>query len=161
MSAYETFNPTGFSIRNLKLKVPRLTANYGGGYKDAALTDSPYALRRWTLACDAMPNDAAYMIAPPDREAQTRAGYFLGFWGRHQAEITNGTVTAVNKPFIFLDPTDGKLYYASFVESELSLDTVTAALFTVGIEIEQRRIRGVNTLADGSIGEDTGNPDSQ
>lgn len=162
MSDYETFDQTGFSVRKLTKRVPRLSANYGGGYKDSALPQgSPYALRRWMLQCDALPNDADYMITPPDRVPQTRAEYFSDFWDRHQAEITGETVTAVNKPFIFRDPTNGRRYYASFVESEISLDVVTAMLFTVGIEIEMRRIRGVATFPDGSIDEPVieGTPD--
>lgn len=160
--SYEEFNQTGFSVRLVKKRVARLSAYYGGGYQDNALTGSPYGLRRWTLQCDALPNDAEFMIERPDSEPQTRAEYFQAFWDRHQAEITGETVTAVNKPFIFRDPTNGKRYYASFVEPEIPLDVVTAAVFTVGVEIEQRRIRGVNTLPDGSIEDtdETGNPDS-
>lgn len=159
--SYEEFNLTGFSVRGVKLRLQIVTADYGDGYGDAALTGSAYGLRRWMIQCDALVNDPAYMVNRKDGAPQTRAEYFLEFWQRHQAEITDGIVTAVNKPFIFRDPESGKKYYASFVEPELGRAVLTSVVSTVGIEIRQRRIRGENTLPDGSIDDATtpANPD--
>jgi hypothetical protein len=83
---------------------------------------------------------------------ESRADYLWNFFIRHKT----GYADWVNRPFII--NTDGKDYLAIFADHVMTRTLFRTKLYSSGLKIEQTRVRGVNTLEDGSLGEAI-NPD--
>ena len=141
---YELLETTGFSFTEMSVAVPVLTANYGSGYGDGATVGLP--LMGWTVEITVLPDLEEYSIYEHDLEGETRANYL---W-----ELFLRSKLAGNRPFRFIEPKDGKEYFAEFVEHKLTYQMFTAKVFSTGLELRQRRVTDYE-----SPGETTGNPD--
>ena len=136
--SYQTLDLTGMDIDTVERSFAVLQASFGEGYKDGALVGSSAGTHHWKLSSGALPDAAAYgnLISSVPR--------FQYYWNFYQARMAEG-----NGPFII--GFRGKTYHAGFVELKISMEMFTIDLFGGGVEIEQRRIRGVTYASDGSI----------
>ena len=132
----EQLDTTGFRFESTSLRAERLRASFGDGYGAAARTGSSEGLRGWKMKVAVLPNtDDAPEIQDVNGEWKTRALYLWEFWKRHKLEKDC-------EIFIVRDPMDRALYFAEFVEDELTFETLTSSLLSTGLELRQRRVPG-------------------
>lgn len=119
-----------------------LSAEYPNGYREDIIIGVP--LMSWSLSYPSL-SDRAY-IALENGDRKTRREYIEDFV---DASILNG-----NAPFVIEDPLNGKDYLAIFAQDtlELSVTFTQFLLSSANLEIKQVNVKGVNTLADGSLG---------
>jgi hypothetical protein len=122
-----------------------LEADYGDGYDDSALVGSTEGTRGWQLVYKVLPGTMDSPVEVSDAELQSRADYLWNFFCRHKA--------GGNTSFTITCPRDGKDYLAKFVEHEMTYEMFAVKLFSTGLQLRQRRERGVATLDDSSLGE--------
>lgn len=113
-----------------------LEADYGDGYDDGALIGSTEGTRSWKLTYKVLHSGInATPGEPAIFSAQSKATYLWNFFCR---QMSQG-----NKSFIIRSLKDGKDYLAAFVDKKLSYEMFASRLYTTGVQLKQRRERGV------------------
>jgi hypothetical protein len=121
------------------------SADFGDGYGARALVGSPTGLRSWRI-------QYGHLARVPHRPGgrhlseEAAADYVWNFFQERMAE-GNGS-------FVIRCPRDRKDYLVGFVETKLVYrEAFRNRFYTTGIEVRQRRERGVSFNEDGSLGE--------
>lgn len=141
-TTFERLITDGFLFEGLTLRGFTLRADYGGGYVEGALTDTPDGLLTWKIKIGALPNfEGEDLIDAGEFGLQTRFDYLFNFYRRHN-------VAAAWKPFWVRCPATKRDYLAEIVESQLELQMFSALVFGVGLTIRQRRVFGVESVGD-------------
>jgi hypothetical protein len=128
--------------RKLDFSESLLSTRYAGGFREDVIVGSPNGLRSWSLTYSALINRVNLNL--PGNIIKDRLSYI---WDFFSASKSGGNI-----PFIITDPEDNKDYLAIFSALFIEVDKVDFYLSTTGLQIEQLFVRGVNTLADGSLG---------
>lgn len=134
----EILDLKGMDIDTVERHYPMLSADYGGGYRDAANVAGITGLHRWAISSGCLPGDVSYGSLI---DSQARFDYYWDFFKRH--------TTGDDDIFIFIFRE--KTYHVGFVETEISFEMFTIDLFAGGVEIEQRRAEGYAYNDDGSM----------
>ena len=129
-----------------------LSADMGDGYYQSALVGSPLGLMTWRIKYDHLARFPNRSQGPLSMEAASR--YLWKFFRARMGEGNSSFVIATK------DPADDerKDWLVGFVETKLTYREFKQRFYQTGIEIRQRRERGVNFNPDGSLGESL-NPD--
>lgn len=127
------FNAAGFLFKEVAIAFHRLRADFGDGYGASSLIGSSQGTRRWSLTIDVIPDSTDQA---PAIEGDTRAAYLWNFYCERKSS-TNHEV------FWFRDPRDGLYRLAEFAEDELTFQILCAKVYSAGLQIRQRRLRGV------------------
>ena len=134
------------NVTNLSWRPPLLEANFGGGYGAGAVV-APYGLHKWVLTAAVIPDLDAFSIdyeVDGDPFTDTRFEYFFSFLKRH--------ALLGNKPFVIRDPrTETKFLVAAEIAEGVEFEQMTAALFSGGITLRERRADDLTFNTDGSI----------
>jgi hypothetical protein len=136
LSSFEEFNLTGMDIDDFDATGEIIEANYGAGYGDKAVVGG--TLHRWRVSAGVLCDAASY---GDPIEGVPSFQYYYDFFLEH---TTGGSD-------IFEIEFRGKRYHASFASPTQSYEMFTIDLFGGGLEIKQRRARGVVYNDDGSI----------
>lgn len=119
------------------------SADFGDGYQTSALVGSPHGLKSWQITYGHLKRTPHRAKGRFSQEAT--ADYLWDFFMQRMREG--------NSPFIVRCPRDGKDYLASFTETKLGYkEAFKNRFYTTGIAITQRRVRGVISNEDGSLG---------
>jgi hypothetical protein len=150
--AFERLEYVVLDGQEVDIEFAVLSAQFGDGHGARALVGSPAGLRTWRIKYD-------HLARQPHRRTgrfsvESAASYLWGFWCDRMAEGNSSFVRS------FVDPRDNKRkdWLVGFTETKLTYTEFRQRFYTTGIEVRQRRERGVNFLDDGSLGEHT-NPD--
>lgn len=130
--AYEELQTLGNLGATETIGFDRLRSSGGDGYLNSALIGSASGLRQWTLKFNALSAKGNKLIST-NRGNLTEADYLWDFYCRHQIS---------GAPFIVKSPRSHQLYLAEFADESLSYEFLTHKLFTVGVKLAQRRVRG-------------------
>jgi hypothetical protein len=138
LSDYQVLSLVGLEIDDVSRRSERLTANFGGGYGATALVGSPGGLHTWRLSSGALPDDASY-------------GYLINGLPRFEYYWEFFTTHTTTRD-VFEIEFRGKRYHASFVQDEQTASMYSIDLFSMeGVEIRQRKVKGIRYWSDGSI----------
>jgi hypothetical protein len=138
--AFEEIITEGFRIESAGIEFHLLRAPFGDGFDASALVGSPDGLRSWSISIDVLPHLEDYLLDAGEFGLQTRALYLWEFFCRHKG--------AGDKSFVIVDPIDERKYFARFVDNKLTYQLLTRKLYSTGLELEQRRERGVEVTSD-------------
>jgi hypothetical protein len=130
-------------VCNIDFTESILSATYPGGYEETTVVGSENGRRSWSLKYPN--NNKRAMIYPKDAEPVSRDQYI---WDFVCTSISGGRI-----PFIMQCPRDGKDYLCLFKDNNLSYTLVDQFCRSTGLQIIQVAVKGVATLADGSLGE--------
>lgn len=138
--AIETLDLTGMDIDSVRWHGEVIRTRMAIGYARKVVGET-YGLHTWTLSSGCLPDDESYGSLI---DGDPRFQYYWDFFAARMA--------AGGEPFII--PFRGKNYHASFAEPKVSAEMFTIDLFGIGgVEIRQRRLRGVAYDEDGAIDE--------
>lgn len=124
-----------------------LSAEFGSGYRVDEVIALPVLTAR--LNYEALTRRA--LINLPDGDPIDRLEYI---WRMYCDSKDRG-----NRPFRMRSPRDEKMYLWFFEDDRLELQMMNAYLATCGLSLKQIRVKGVNTLPDGSVADEIENPD--
>lgn len=133
-------------------RVEMLHHRMGGGYRRDLLIGPRFPLLRWHFTYKVLPGTLDGPVQTTEALIESRADYIWNLFFRSKFGYTD-----VNRPIIVTSPISGKDYLAVFMDDELAYEMFMVKLFRSEIQLEQVRVRGVATLADGSLGEFTNN----
>lgn len=136
----ETLDLTGMDIDVVKWHGEVIRTKMALGYSRKVVGET-YGLHRWTISSGCLPDAESYGSLV---DGLPRFQYYWDFFAARMA--------AGDEPFII--EFRGKNYHASFVDTEIGAEMFTIDLFAIGgVEIRQRRLRGVTYDEDGAIDE--------
>lgn len=138
LSDFQEISLQGMEFDTVTWRGEILRAEFGAGYGAKAVVGDPGGLHRWAISSECLPGDVDYgnLI-----EGKPRFDYYFDFIRDH---ITGDRD-------VFQIDYRGKKYHASFAEPEFGAEVLTYDLFNGGIEIRQRRVKGITYDTDGSI----------
>lgn len=137
---YDELNLTGMDIAPVSLRVERLTARFGSGYRAAAAVGPASGLWGWEIGSECLPDDADYQNLI---ESKPRFQYYEEFYRDH---------TVGDASDIFVIDFRGKKYHAAFADNEISGEMQSYDVFSLsGVKLEMARVPGIYYLDDGSI----------
>lgn len=117
-------------------------ASFGDGYGAGALVGSPDGLISGRLSYGHL---ARYPHRQTGRFSREAVADYI--WDFFCARMREG-----NSPFIIRFARDKKDYLVAFTETELTYREFKQRFYQTGLAYQQRRVKGVSTLADGSLG---------
>lgn len=144
MSEFERLDLSGLNLTETSIDFAGtiLSADYGSGYEDTAVVG--LAAREWVLEAAVLPDTDEYLIQG-GHGIETRAAYLWNFYVRH--------MEAGRRPFWVRDQKDGRDYLVKFLDERLTYEVFTAVLYSAGLQLRQRRVRGVESPSDPNVPE--------
>jgi hypothetical protein len=118
-------------------------ADFGDGYYASAVVGSTAGTKDWNITY-------GHLSRAPHRtdgrfSRESVADYLWDFYVARRAEG--------NSPFIIRDPRTRKFYLAGFVDTRLGYKNLRERFYTTGLQVKQRRVKGVAENSDGSLAE--------
>lgn len=149
VNGFERLDTTALNFTDLTLnhEGTTLSADFGAGYVAAAVVN--LSVREWSLSGDVLLDTEEHMVDAGVDGPQTRARYVFNFYERH--------MDAGRRPFWVRVPFENRDYLVEFGEERLTFDIFTGVLFSTGLTLKQRRVRGVASPSDATA---EVNPDS-
>jgi hypothetical protein len=132
----ETLNTTGFLITEIAGEWSLVSADFGGGYRAAALIGSAEGTRTFTIQIDVLPDDPT--LRPlPTIDGISREQYLWAFFRKSKDDDDAPFWIELEDP-----ETHGrKNYLASFVDHALTYQVLCAKIYKTGLNLRQRRLR--------------------
>ena len=140
LTEYQTLSTEGMNIDTVAHGAEVIEADFGSGYRESARVGDVGGTQMFALSAGVLPDhsDYGHLI-----DGVPRFEYYYEFWKTHV--LTHG-----GRPFIIEHR--GLKYMVDFDPSEnFTYEMFTADLMGAGVNLRQRRVRGVYYLDDGSL----------
>jgi hypothetical protein len=134
------------TLRKARLKIPM-----GLRRRIRVVVDDPRGVLVWSLTYKSLPDTLNGPILDDGGNQISKAEYIWMFW--------DSLTAAGGSTFTITCLQDGKKYLVEFEDDELSFEMIATKLYTSSLNLIQVDVADQQTLDDGSLGEDTGNPD--